>query len=424
MIALRGTPEDFDRWVELGNDRWSFEDVLPWYCRLETDLDFGDQPFHGDSGPIPVRRIPPDDWMPLSHAFHEACLGLGYASHPDQNAPGSTGISPRPFNNRDGVRVSTSIAYLGRAFGRPNLTVWPDTFVLRVAIRHGRARGIEVERHGKLQTCEASTTILSAGAIASPQLLMLSGIGKAERLRSLGIEVRADLPGVGRNLRDHPHCLVSFRGPTLGSYGVAPPMEVALRYTADGSTDVNDMIIGPVWMAGDRAAIHRAGHPGADDGTAEYPATVGLQMAEGQGYLTVASSDPHRPPTIQFDYLTLEADRRRMREGVRLTAELFRSPELSGIVKARMEPADDVLRSDDELDRWLLSAIGTQHHSSGTARMGLEDNPLAVVDQDCRVFGIDGLRVVDASVMPNVVRANTNLTTIMIAERIAAELVV
>ena len=202
QVFLRGVPEDYDRWASWGNDEWSFVNVMPYFRKLETDTDVQDD-FHGSEGPVPVRRHKPEDWLPLQHAFKDACLDLGYPETYDHNNPDATGFGPFPMNNPNGVRMSTALSYVNPNRHRLNLTIRADVLVRRILLEGGRAVGVEVESGGEVFQLEGEQIVLSAGALASPQILMLSGIGPAAHLAEHGIDVVADRPGVGQNLQDH-----------------------------------------------------------------------------------------------------------------------------------------------------------------------------------------------------------------------------
>jgi choline dehydrogenase len=201
QIFLRGLPDDYDRWAALGNDKWSFKDLLPYFRRIETDTDFGGD-FHGSDGPIVARRFKDEELNHDQRAFYEAARAAGYSDCPVHNDPSSTGVGPTPLNNRGGVRVSTAMTYLGHARERPNLTIMPDSLAHRVVFEGRRAVGTVVETEGRTQTVLGHEIVLSSGAIGSPHLLLLSGVGPADHLRHTGVQVLHDLPGVGKNLRD------------------------------------------------------------------------------------------------------------------------------------------------------------------------------------------------------------------------------
>ena len=411
QIFLRGLPEDFDAWAALGNDRWTFDQVLPYYCKLENDYDFGAADFHGDDGPIGVRRYPEKEWGPDQLAWADACRKAGFPECADANQPHSTGVGPYPLNNIDGVRQSTAITYLAEARARPNLRVLGDCTTRRILLESGRAVGVEVERHGQVDAFYADEVVLCAGAVGTPQIMMLSGVGDAPYLREIGVEVRHHLPGVGQNLRDHPTVNLNWhlKFEPSNRYHCH---QAALRYTADGSDRPNDMIVyvGAVPNATTAAGESLFVRP-----------TVNLAL--GQGELRLRSADVHDPPNIEFHYFEEPFDRLRQREGIRLCTELVEEdPGLQQLIGPAMHGPGDALHDDAALDRWMRANADTGHHISSTCKMGPPTDPLAVADQTGRVHGIDGLRIVDASLMPESVRANINATVMMMAEKIAAEM--
>ena len=404
QVFLRAIPEDFEYWVSMGNDEWSYEQVLPYYRKLETDTDFSDD-FHGTEGPIIVRRHPLDELQPDQAAFYNACVAAGYAENPDHNHPDATGVGPYPLNNPEGIRWSTAIGFLSMARHRINLTIRPNCTTRRVLFDDTRATGVEVESGGESFVVNGDEIILSAGPIGSPHLLMLSGIGPADQLAEHGISLVKDVPGVGQNLRDHPTVHVSWRAqPDVP----APPQEVgpqkvALRYTAPGSDIKNDMIKVMRFRKIDHLLVM----------------SVGLYLALGKGELKLQSPDPDVQPSLDYNYLQEPEDRRRLREGVRLCLELVDMKEFEKVVGERVNPDDAALASDNALDEWLMRSVSTMHHISCTAKMGPDSDPMAVVDQHGRVKGVQSLRVLDGSIMPDCTRANTNVPIMMMAERIA-----
>jgi predicted dehydrogenase (TIGR03970 family) len=414
-ILLRGLPEDFDNWAKWGNPDWAFGNVLPYFRKMEQDLDFSGD-FHGSNGPIPVRRYTRQTLLPVQEAFYQACMDTGFPIDPDMNEPQSWGLGFWPLNTIDGIRMSTALTYLDPARHRLNLTIRAQVLTRRVIFQGTRATGVEVESAGEVFTVEGEEIILSAGAIASPQLLLLSGVGPAEALQDLGISVVHHLPGVGENLRDHPMVIVLFQARQGLLEERAPAVQTGLRYTAEGSMTRNDMYIIPLSAASERGSAFTGG-PGNLVGSG---IGIALENASTAGRLRLTSADPHLPPELHYHYLSDPWDRARMRDAVRLVIKLSQHPAYQPVVAERLTPTDRDLASDEALDRWLLSHATTQHHSSGTCKMGPASDPMAVVDQHGRVHGLTGIRVVDASIMPDVVRANTNATTIMIGERIAA----
>ena len=411
QIFLRGAPEDYDLWASWGNDEWAFLKVLPYFRKLERDLDIRDD-FHGGDGPTPVRRHKREEWLPFQAAWFQACVAAGFPQDWDMNHPESGGVGPLPMNNLDGIRMNTAMTYISPSRHRINLTIRSDVAVRQVLFDGMAATGVEVESSGEIFRVEGDEIILAAGAIGSPQLLMLSGVGPADRLRDVGIPVVHELPGVGQNFRDHP--TVAVRLAAKEGYSLDPNLpgaQTALRYTAQGSQTRNDMQIMPssylfplggVILEGEDLRFHCV-----------------LELAKGAGELYVTSRDPNVQPHLEYRYLEDPWDRQRLREAVRLCVRLIEHPAYDGIVARRVGPTDEDLASDEALDAWMLGFVSTTQHISGTCKMGPDSDSLAVVDQYCRVHGLEHLRVVDASVMPDVTRANTNATTIMIAERVA-----
>jgi choline dehydrogenase len=414
QVFLRGVPEDYDSWAAMGNNQWGFQELLPYFCKLENDQNFTDA-FHGNNGPIITHRFARHTWLPSQVAFYEACRAAGFPECADHNHPESTGVGPTPFNNPDGIRYSTALGYLSQARHRLNLTIQADCLVRRLLFNGSRATGVEVERGGETFVVTGNEIILSAGAIGSPHILLLSGVGPAAQLTSLGIPVVADLPGVGKNLRDHPLVWVTWRTrPDFPLDGLAPRMQVCLRYTAEASTLRNDMKISMQSFATER--INRGGQRLTALGIRM---TAGIQLALGQGELWLTSTDPRVQPFLDYRYLEDAFDRQRLREAVRLCVKFAEHESFRDIIAERIEPSAADLASDETLDAWLRREVTTSQHISCTCKMGPAADPLAVVDQFGRVHGLDNLRVVDASIMPDCIRANTNVTTMMIGERIA-----
>ena len=421
QIFLRGMPEDYDNWAEWGNDQWSFQKLLPYFNKLETDTTYRDDPgdFHGSSGPIICHRFPQDEWLPGSKAFVEACLDAGFPACEDANAPGTAGVGPTPLNNPNGIRWSTAIGYLGLSRHRLNLTIRPNVSVKRIlfdtAGDRPRAIGVEAVSDEETFVVEGEEIILAAGAIGSPQILMLSGVGPEDHLREHGIESVVDLPGVGQNLSDHPLIAVTWiTKPEVDLDAFRPNGQVFLRYTADGSPLENDMI---VYMSA--AASKRRDQGGNRNELVGIGAGLGLNLALSKGEVRLSSSDYRDQPYLDYNLLDDEEDMRRYRDGIRMVVGLEDHPAMSALIEGRLYPLDSDLESDETLDAWIRRNVETGHHVSCTAKMGPESDPMAVVDQYGRVHGADGLRVADASIMPECVRANINVTVMMMGERIA-----
>jgi choline dehydrogenase len=404
QIFLRGEADDFDRWAAGGNDLWSFEKVLPYFVKIERDLDFNDE-YHGVDGPTPVHRYPQADWLPDQLAYYEACRTLGFADCPDHNRPHTTGVGGAPLNCIDRLRYSTARTYLADARQRHNLTIWPNCMAHRVALEGSRARGVVIERDGQIETVAGSEIILSAGAIGSPQLLMLSGVGSADHLDSLGIPVVADLPGVGQNLRDHPTVNMQWHiQDGLPANNTDKPWhQVILRYTAPNSDLANDMII----------------YVGVNTHEQKFIMRPTINLASSAGHVRLSSGDPTRPPALNYRYFSDPFDQTRQRDAVRLCLTLSQHHAFEGIVAHPIKPTAADLASASALDEWILREADTGHHSAGTCKMGPSSDRMAVVDQKGQVRGVDNLRVVDASIMPDCVRANINAAVLMLAERLA-----
>lgn len=408
---LRGTRADLDGWAAAGNNLWSYDAVLPAFCRSEADRDFGDRRHHGSAGPVPVERPRPGHL--LADAFAAATADLGFRTEPDKNADGPPGYGPVPLNVSGGVRVNTAMAYLSPRREMAGLSVRGGVRVLRVVVERGRAVGVQTA-DGVIRAAEV---VLSAGAVESPHLLLLSGIGPADELRRAGLPVTVDLPGVGVDFTDHPNAYVGYRpARPLPPPDGGLPLHGVLHATSAGSPVPGDLEILP-WLT---PFGRRSGAPGSPQ-EEELLIGVGLQRGDSRGRLTLADADPLRQPRLEYGYLAEESDRRRLREGVRLAVELVRSPPFAPLVGVRTGPPDDVLDRDADLDRWIRGHLTTAVHLCGTARMGPDSDPGAVVDQLLRVRGVTGLRVVDTSVLPRVPTRGPAATAVMLGER-AAEL--
>jgi 5-(hydroxymethyl)furfural/furfural oxidase len=422
QIAIRGMVEDFDDWAAQGCKGWSFAELLPYFNRLETDLRYGAAEYHGDSGPIPIYRAPLSRWGAVDQALGEAALDLGHAWAPDHNAPHALGVSPYAINSRGGVRVSTNDAYLDLNRDRANLSIVGDALVDRVLFEGSRAVGVRFLRDGRWQERRGREVLVCAGAVHSPAILMRSGVGPAALLREHGIATRADLP-VGEQLQDHPLAAFVVK---LRSEAVPPPgfrhTNCCVRYTSGlAGAGQGDMMIVAMNLLGD--SIGRQ----LQDSRA--PVAFGLlgvwvNGCFSRGTVRLASPDPSLDPIIEENMLDDPRDLARMRDGVRRVIEISRHPATRAIGTV-VAPglAIDVDPTDDAIEAWALATVGDAQHATSTCRMGDPAARTTVVDPECRVLGVDGLRVIDASIMPSVVRANTHLTTVMIAECMAARLI-
>ena len=415
IVAIRGVPEDYDEWAEFGNPGWRWEDCLPYFRRLEDDQDFGGD-FHGKGGPIPVVRWRDDELAPLQAAFKDACLSEGYPLSEDHNVPGSTGVGAWAMNRSGNLRVSTATGYLAPARHRLNLSIRGRAHVHRILFEGTRACGVEVEVDGVLQTVRAGEVVLSAGALHSPAILMRSGVGPAPHLRDLGIPVVHDLPGVGQNLKEHPSVVLLALPKDDVIVSGHPLQQMGLRFTATGSDEENDMQMYMWSQDAEFTPQLRMVVPGVDY---LFMLCVTLQRPKSTGTVSLRNADPHEQPEIHINLLADEEDTRRMADGVRRAWQLLHSPAIAQHTAMVLSPTAEQVGDDDPLRQFLYERVSHLVHPVGTCRMGPASDALAVVDATGRVHGLEGLRVADASIMPNIPRANTNLTAIMIGERVA-----
>jgi choline dehydrogenase len=418
----RGLPEDFDSWAVMGNDQWSYEKVLPFFRKCERDLDIRDD-FHGTDGPMPVRRRQSGPVSDIQKAFHAACLASGYRVVEDTNGPSPAGVGIWPSNNLDDWRMSAAITHLNPMRHCLNLTVRGNVFVRKVLFKNKKAIGVEVESGGDIFNVEANRVVLSAGAIKSPHILMLSGIGPKDQLQPFGIPIVRELPGVGENLFNHLSAQITFKvkdGTILATGQEAA--RYALHYTSSGSSEVNDMLLRtspivderPERVPGFRTQYLNGDVP--PDRVARIACTLGLP--DGAGYVRLASADPTVQPTFNYCYLQHPNDKRRVREGIRMAIGFLKSEAYKDVVDYRIQPTDAIVADDDALDLYIRQTVGTARHVSGTCKMGPDSDPMAVVDQYCNVKGVEGLSVVDASIMPRVPRSGgCHATVLMIGER-------
>ena len=411
-IALRGIPADYDHWAALGNDEWAFDRILPAFRRLERDLDHGHLDHHGDAGPITIRRWTDDELLPTQAAFIEACRAHGHPDCPDVNSPhidepGGWGIGVMAMNKLGRVRISTAVGYLAPARIRDNLTIRADSPVARVLVEGGRAVGVEVvTADGGRERLAARLVVLAAGAVHTPGILVRSGIGGREELDRLGVAPVAVVDGVGANLSDHPALVVAMSAREPSHCDPALPLvQTITRYTTEGSDqplDVNIELISRI--------PRRSGPPA-------FALAASLEWVEGRGRIHQRSLDPEVGPAIEPRFGVNDRDVARNVAALVDALAIARRPELADLYDDIVYP-DPGRSGADDLMALARRASGSGYHPVGTARMGAADDPGAVVDQYGRCHAIDGLMVADASIMPTVPRANTNLTSIMIGERI------
>lgn len=407
-IALRGQPYDYDEWAGLGLEEWSWARCLPAFKRLETDLDF-DNDWHGRSGPIPIRRHPPGELVPWQAAFVEACRELGFAACDDTNDPTKTGVGPHAMNKIDGQRVSAARAYLTKEVrARPNLTILPHTLVRRVRSFGRRVQRVEVERFGAVRELAADRVVLAAGAIATPGILLRSGIGPEHEVARLGVELTYALPGVGARLLDHPGLAVFFVPHRRGLSQLEHPLvQTVCRYTSAGSDCPDDIQLQP----GSWIPLPRLPVPGVTVATC-------IGKPRGHGRLRFLSARADERPQIETAFLTEPEDRARAREALRWIDRLARTNALAKLARP-VYPSRAPFDEAGELRAPLEQITGSGYHPCGTAPMGPDDAPLAVTDGRGRVRGMRGLYVADASLMPTIPTSNTHVPTLMIGERIA-----
>ncbi len=420
----RGFPEDFDLWASLGNDEWSYDKVLPFYKKMETDLDIQDD-YHGTEGPMPVRRRQSAEWADLQRAFHDACLQAGFGPSHDTNGPNPSGVGVGPTNTGDHeIRMSAAITHLNPMRHRVNLTVRGNVYVRRILFEGTRAAGVEAESGGELFTLWADRVVLTAGAVRSPQLLMLSGIGPGDQLDRYGIPVVHELPGVGQGLWNHLTAQITFKvkdGKTITSGLDAP--HFSLHYTSPCSSVTNDMSMRPGPVIDERR--ERVGGVRTMYMTGDVPPERAarilcmLTLPEGSGYVRLASADPAKQPEFNYCYLQHPSDMRRVREGVRFGIGLLASNAFQEVFDYVISPTQDIVADDDALDHWIRQTVATSRHLAGTCKMGPDSDGMAVVDQYCRVKGVQKLWVADASVTPRLLRSGGLFATVlMIGERV------
>ncbi|WP_421699657.1 choline dehydrogenase [Ancylobacter sp.] len=432
LVYMRGAPADFDRWQEEGARGWSYADVLPYFRRAESRREGGDE-YRGSDGPLATRYGTLEN--PLYRAFIEAAQQAGYPASDDVNGYQQEGFGRMDMTVKDGVRWSAANAYLKPAMKRANLKVETHARVERILFEGRRAIGVRWWRGGQSHEVRAAReVILSGGSINSPQLLKLSGIGSADELLPLGIEMVAHRPGVGENLQDHLEIYfqqASTQPITLYSkMGLIPRGLIGARWLLkkDGLGATNHFeacgfIRSRPGVASPDIQYHFLPLAVTYDGQGlasehGYQAHVGPMRSKSRGWVRLASPDPFSAPRIRFNYLTHPDDRVEFRAAVRLTREIFAQPAFAPYRGREIQPGADVT-SDEAIDAFVREKVESAYHPSCTCRMGSPSDPLAVLDPQMRVIGVEGLRVVDSSAMPSITNANLNAPTIMMAEKAA-----
>ncbi len=428
MVYCRGTRSDYDGWAAAGNDGWSYDEVMPYFKRAETYEPAIDQ-FHGSYGPIRVSR--PGIKHPLSRAWIAAGQAAGYPYNDDTNGAEREGFGPVDLTVGNGRRSSASAAYLKPARRRPNLTVVTDALATRVLFAGTRAIGVEYRRDGKSEQARAEReVILSGGAINSPQLLMLSGVGAGDHLKKHGIQVVADLQGVGRNLQDHLAGAVRFAASVpISLYNYMSPVKGALAFwqyvlfrtgpLASGGMEAVAFVKSRPDMAEPDIKFHFAMALYQNNGREfvrrhGFFAHINVVRPQSRGRILLASSDPAAQPLIDPNFLEAENDLAALRDGIRIARNVFMQKPFDPYRAEELAPGV-AAQSDAEIDSYIRGQTEMDYHSVGTARMGSDS--MAVVDSKLRVHGLQALRVVDASVMPSLVGGNTNMPVIMVAEK-------
>jgi len=426
MIYIRGNRRDYNHWRELGNEGWSYSDVLPYFKKSENE-ERGASEYHGTSGPLNVSDL--RTLNPISHAFVEAGVEVGIPQMNDFNGAEQDGVGFYQVTQRQGLRHSAAVGFVHPILSRPNFTLQTHTLVTDVIFEGTRAVGVAYIQNGEKQRVNANKeVILSGGAINSPQLLMLSGIGPANHLKALGIPVVADLPGVGQNLQDHPAIVVL--------YASTQPISLAHAQTPENLQDFVDNKRGPLTSnVAEAGAFVRtqANLPMPDiqyHFAPVYYLNHGFTVPEGdgytiapcvlhpqsRGYIALRSTNPAEAPIIQPNYFADEADMQVLVEGVKIARKLGETLAFAPFRDVETHPGSQV-QSDEEISEYIRNYVETLYHPVGTCKMG--NDSMAVVDAHLRVRGVEGLRVIDASIMPTVVSGNTNAPTIMIAEKAA-----
>ncbi len=430
MVYVRGHARDYDHWAESGADGWAYADVLPYFKRLETWHGEGDADWRGKSGPLHISRGPRDN--PLVQAFVKAGEEAGYHTTQDYNGEKQEGFGPFEATIHKGQRWSAANAYLKPALKRETCTLVRG-LAQRVVIEEGRAVGVEVFRNGKAETLHANhEVILAASSINSPKLLMLSGIGPADHLKEHGITPIVDRSGVGQNLQDHLELYIQMASKqpvslykywnligkgmigaqwlfTKTGLGASNQFESCGFIRSDAGVDYPDIQFHflPIAVRYDGQAAAE-GHG--------FQAHVGPMRSPSRGSVSLRDSNPASDPLIQFNYMSTEKDWIDFRKAIRLTREIFSQPAFEPYSKHEIQPGD-AAQSDEDLDAFIREHAESAYHPCGTCKMGRQDDPMAVVDPNCRVIGVEGLRVADSSIFPRITNGNLNGPSILVGEK-------
>jgi choline dehydrogenase len=431
MCYCRGHKKDYDLWQQQGNNGWSYNDVLPYFIKSENNHRITNK-FHGNEGPLQVNDLKYHN--ELSSAFLSACQQKGYDLTGDFNGEHQRGFGLYQVTQNDGVRNSSAQAYLSPVKSRDNLTIWTKSYCQKVIIKDSTAVGVEVIRNGELMSVKANQEVLlSGGALNSPHLLMLSGIGEAKQLEKHKITVKHDLIGVGKNLQDHLDVCLVQRCTQNVSYDRLNEVKAALQYylfksgpgtsnAAEAGGFIKTSLNNEEWpdlqfhfvpaILDDHGRNRHKGNG--------YTLHMCYLRPQSRGKLELASNNPLQPIKIFANYLSEKSDLQYMKKGFEIQRELFSAPAFNDYRDAEIFPGDDV-QGEQEIEQFIRNKAETIYHPVGTCKMGNDEE--AVVDSQLKVHGINNLRVIDASIMPNLVSGNTNAPTIMIAEKISQEMV-
>jgi choline dehydrogenase len=434
MVYSRGHPSDYDHWRQLGLAGWSYADVLPYFKRSEGHTD-GETAYHGAAGPLAVSK---GDRASAAHrAYIAAGRAAGYPVTADSNGAQPEGFGPADYTIRRGRRASASRVFLAPAMGRPNLTIVTGAHAGRILFTGNRAAGVEYRIRGRLRTARAEReVILSGGAYNSPQLLMLSGIGPADQLRRHGIAPIHDSPAVGSNLQDHIHVGVAYATEQMKSFDNelrADRLTLAFfNWALFAKGHLTTLPVGCISYIRTRKELDRPDveflmgrvapdahiwFPGVRKPKGGYLGTRVIMLhPESRGTVTLRSGDPAAKPVIRHNHLSAATDLRTLRDAVKAAREIYATQPLKGLTAGELLPGA-AIRSDAEIESYIRETANTMYHPVGTCRMGTD--VAAVVDAELRVNGVEGLRIVDASVMPTVPGGHTNAPTIMVAEKAA-----
>jgi choline dehydrogenase-like flavoprotein len=432
MVYFRGQPRDFDDWSAMGNPGWSYREVLPYFVRSESNDSYAGSPFHGQDGPIRVSHVA--RMNPMIPEFLDAMASLGFKRCDDFNGPEPEGYGPRQGTIRDGRRDSTAVAFLRPARARPNLEVRTDSLVTRIVIENGRAIGVDVERAGQAQRIQARReVIVCAGAVQSPQVLMLSGVGDGAALQALGIETRHHLPGVGANYHDHLAAGILMEMKNSESYGIslkAAPRDAVnlLEYALFRRGPLASNVFEATAFVRsspevDRPDLQLVFQPARrNPGTFPFPLGHGFALSvvhvypKSRGRVSLASADPHTPPAADPNLLGDPVDLPPTLRGLELARRIIAAPAFTRYRAIEVQPGSSA-QGADALTDYVRRTSYTVHHPCGSCRMGPDAG--AVVDAALLVHGVERLRVADAAVFPRIVGGNTNAAVVMVAEKAA-----